>query len=309
MKLAHDETTGCRHLSVEVVTFPRLTSQISLLLRDSSDLSPLCRTCHRLLQVRQVRPVSLAWSRSARSPDARRSSGAATVYLVAERELRPSMDQVHPFLQRLRRARRRPPWLRIGATVYYRAEDILAFEAEQMQRRSGWMNEQSICRLAPDRAAIERHLDLLFGYLEGFAPVRLFGEVGTPGKTVDHALPADRTGACRAVVERLAVDAAASFHGVYVVPGCRGAGWQGWCRRCCRIGRRCSWTLIKGMLPPSAATSSITWERQVSSSPPAASPEGSKIAFISTGGLPRQRAEGFPKAHPPQECRRRARRR
>ena len=45
-------------------------------------------------------------------------------------------------------------------------------------------------------------------------------------------------------------------------------------------------TLTKGMLPPSAATSSITWERQVSSSPPAASPERVKIAFISTGGLP-----------------------
>ena len=80
------------------------------------------------------------------------------------------------------------------------------------------MNEQSICRLAPDRAAIERHLDLLFGYLEGFAPVRLFGEVGTPEKrSITPFLPIGPGLAER--VERLAVDAAASFHGVYVVPG------------------------------------------------------------------------------------------
>ncbi len=80
------------------------------------------------------------------------------------------------------------------------------------------MNDQTFRRLAPDRAAIARHLDLLFGYLEGFAPVRLFGEVGTPEKrSITPFLPIGPGLAER--VERLAVDAAASFHGVYVVPG------------------------------------------------------------------------------------------
>ena len=57
--------------------------------------------------------------------------------IVAERKLASRWGKSIRFLQRLRRARRGPPWLRIGATGYYRAEDILAFEAEQMHDGAG----------------------------------------------------------------------------------------------------------------------------------------------------------------------------
>ena len=53
--------------------------------------------------------------------------------LIRERNLARRWNKSIRFLQRLRAARCSPPWLRIGATVYYRAEDILAFEAAQMR--------------------------------------------------------------------------------------------------------------------------------------------------------------------------------
>ena len=80
------------------------------------------------------------------------------------------------------------------------------------------MNDQSFRPVAPDDQAIERHLDVLFGYLEGLAPIRLFSEAGTakgPSKTpfvpVGPRLPQ--------VVQRLAARAPSSGYGVFVVPG------------------------------------------------------------------------------------------
>ncbi len=77
------------------------------------------------------------------------------------------------------------------------------------------MNDQSFRRAVPDDAAIERHLQVLFGYLEGFAPVRLFAEKGTPDRPSNLPfVPIDPRLA--ATVQRLAVQAATSACGVYV---------------------------------------------------------------------------------------------
>lgn len=80
------------------------------------------------------------------------------------------------------------------------------------------MNDQSSRPLAPDDAAIERHLDILFGYLEGLVPVRLFSEKGTPNKPQDLPFVAIGPELVQ-TVQRLAPRAAASFRAVYVVPG------------------------------------------------------------------------------------------
>lgn len=48
--------------------------------------------------------------------------------IIRERELAARWRKSIRFLQRLRRSRQGPPWLRIGATVYYRVEDVRAFE-------------------------------------------------------------------------------------------------------------------------------------------------------------------------------------
>ena len=43
------------------------------------------------------------------------------------------------------------------------------------------MNEQtSFHSVAPDAEAIARHLEVLFGYLGGYVPIRLLSEAGTP---------------------------------------------------------------------------------------------------------------------------------
>jgi hypothetical protein len=48
--------------------------------------------------------------------------------LIRERQLAQRWDKSIRFLQRLRRGKAGPPWLRIGGSVYYRVEDIVAFE-------------------------------------------------------------------------------------------------------------------------------------------------------------------------------------
>lgn len=55
--------------------------------------------------------------------------------VIRERELARRWRKSVRFLQRLRAAQLGPPWLRIGVTVYYRAEDVLAFEAERIGAR------------------------------------------------------------------------------------------------------------------------------------------------------------------------------
>ena len=53
--------------------------------------------------------------------------------VLRERDLASRWNKSLRFLQRLRASRRSPPWFRIGATVYYRAEDVLSYEAARMQ--------------------------------------------------------------------------------------------------------------------------------------------------------------------------------
>ncbi len=53
--------------------------------------------------------------------------------VIRERDLARRWCKSIRFLQRLRADHRAPPWLRIGATVYYRAEDVLSFEADQLR--------------------------------------------------------------------------------------------------------------------------------------------------------------------------------
>lgn len=49
--------------------------------------------------------------------------------VIRERDLAHRWHKSVRSLQRLRRDRAGPRWLRIGATIYYRTEDVLAFEA------------------------------------------------------------------------------------------------------------------------------------------------------------------------------------
>ncbi len=49
--------------------------------------------------------------------------------VIRERDLARRWRKSVRSLQRLRRVRSGPRWLRIGATIYYRAEDILEFES------------------------------------------------------------------------------------------------------------------------------------------------------------------------------------
>lgn len=69
-----------------------------------------------------------------------------------------------------------------------------------------------------DERAIARHLEVIYGYLDGFAPIRMFSEKGTPSKRARLPFLPIGPGLAPAV-RRLAQDAAGSGHGVYVVPG------------------------------------------------------------------------------------------
>ena len=71
--------------------------------------------------------------------------------------------------------------------------------------------------IQPDPDAIARHVDLVFGYLEGLAPVRIFPEKGgSPRRSRTPFLPADRS--LGAAVAALAEEAAADGMAIYVVP-------------------------------------------------------------------------------------------
>ena len=54
--------------------------------------------------------------------------------VIRERDLARRWGKSVRFLQRLRGSELGPPWLRIGSTIFYRAEDILAYEAARAQR-------------------------------------------------------------------------------------------------------------------------------------------------------------------------------
>lgn len=76
----------------------------------------------------------------------------------------------------------------------------------------------SFSSVAPDPAAIARHLDILFGYLDGLVPVRLLGEAGTSDKAPQSCF--ELVGApVVARVQREAPRAQLDGRGVFVVPG------------------------------------------------------------------------------------------
>lgn len=52
--------------------------------------------------------------------------------ILRERDLARRWQKSVRFLQRQRATASGPPWLRIGASIYYRAEDVLAFEAARL---------------------------------------------------------------------------------------------------------------------------------------------------------------------------------
>ena len=169
------------------------------------------------------------------------------------------------------------------------------------------MNDQSIRRLAPDRAAIERHLDLLFGYLEGFAPVRLFGELGTPEKGRSRR-------SCR--LDRGWPSASNASPSTQRPPSTVSTSYQVPWRRVAR--------LVLTMLSHRAHFSSTLTRGCCRQAPlPRASPgsgksrrrlrrrhrRGSRSPSSLLEACRGSEQERIPKAHPSQECRRRARRR
>ncbi|MCW3784570.1 phage/plasmid primase, P4 family [Defluviimonas salinarum] len=69
----------------------------------------------------------------------------------------------------------------------------------------------------PDERAIEIFCDVVFGYLEGFAPVRLLAEKGTPSQKPRSTY--QRSSSVPAALKRMAGPAAANAQGLFVVPG------------------------------------------------------------------------------------------
>ncbi len=61
--------------------------------------------------------------------------------VVREHDLARRWEKSVRTLQRLRRQKLGPPWLRIGSTVYYRKEDILAFELASRRDGLGLQDE------------------------------------------------------------------------------------------------------------------------------------------------------------------------
>lgn len=80
------------------------------------------------------------------------------------------------------------------------------------------MNDQSPSPAKPDLQAIARHLELVFGYLEGLVPIRLFAEAGTAPKTPKTPF-APAGSLLSREIQRLATWAPDLGYGVYVVPG------------------------------------------------------------------------------------------
>ena len=68
-----------------------------------------------------------------------------------------------------------------------------------------------------DPAAIDRFVEVVFGYLDGFVPVRILAETGTPDQkpTLKFPIVGDLAG----TLKRVSPFAAQEFRGVYVVPG------------------------------------------------------------------------------------------
>jgi hypothetical protein len=54
--------------------------------------------------------------------------------IIRERDLAARWMKSPRFMQRLRRSGHGPAWFRVGATVFYRAEDIAAFEINQARK-------------------------------------------------------------------------------------------------------------------------------------------------------------------------------
>ena len=81
------------------------------------------------------------------------------------------------------------------------------------------MNESTFRAVAIDPQAIARHLELMFGYLEGYVPLRLLSELGTPIKPAHNTFhQTDDDGFVRAV-QQAAARAHLEGRAVYVVPG------------------------------------------------------------------------------------------
>lgn len=70
---------------------------------------------------------------------------------------------------------------------------------------------------AIDPNAIDRFVDVVFGYLDGYAPIRALSETGTPDQKPVSRFP--RVSDLADILKRLSPDAALKSRGVYVVPG------------------------------------------------------------------------------------------
>src|SRR5690554_5057106 len=70
---------------------------------------------------------------------------------------------------------------------------------------------------AIDLAAIERFVEVVFGYLEGYVPIRVLAETGTKDRKPLGEFP--DTGSVLAALHRIAPAAAGNTCGLYVVPG------------------------------------------------------------------------------------------
>lgn len=64
---------------------------------------------------------------------ASRTVGTAFVRHLSQRELAERWRVSPRTLERWRRDRSGPPWLRLGGRVVYRLEDVLAFEADRVE--------------------------------------------------------------------------------------------------------------------------------------------------------------------------------
>ncbi|WP_374433344.1 phage/plasmid primase, P4 family [Tabrizicola sp.] len=140
--------------------------------------------------------------------------------LVCERWLSSRWNKSPRTLQRWRRNRCGPAWIRIGGTPFYRIGDILDFESRM--RRDGGGTLMNTRAHKPDMPAIDPDAiriwcGVVFGYLDGLVPIRFLAEKGTPSQN-----PSTPFVPVADVVERLvttAPGAAEAQRAVYVVPG------------------------------------------------------------------------------------------
>lgn len=68
-----------------------------------------------------------------------------------------------------------------------------------------------------DPDAIDRFVNVVFGYLDGYAPIRALSETGTPDQKPVSTFP--KVSELANILKRLSPDAARESRGVYVVPG------------------------------------------------------------------------------------------